>query len=303
MNKFYYLFMITLIFSQDTPYFDGHKAYEYLKKQCEFGPRYPGSEGHLKMKRYLNRFFRDFSCDIIIMDENVKHPYTEQDVYLTNYLIRFYPERENRIMIMAHWDTREIADKDPIKENREKPIIGANDGASGISILMVIAEIVNENTLYNIGLDLLFIDGEDMGKPSHSESFGLGTLEFSKRIPKPYPKYAVCLDMVGDAEPEFFYEKFSLIQAPELTYKIWEIASSLGYSEFKPYIGPAVYDDHRVLYLNSGIPAIDIIDFEYPNSDTNYWHTLSDIPKHCSSTTLEKVGNVVITLIYNEDNE
>jgi hypothetical protein len=119
----------------------------------------------------------------------------------------------------------------------------------------------------------------------------------------PLPKYAICLDMVADAEPSFKIEPFSLQQAPNLVNKVWNIAHSLGYSEFKNSIGNAVYDDHRVLYLNTGIPSIDIIDFEYPNADTNYWHTLSDIPENCSPRTLEIVGNVVTTLIFIEDSE
>ena len=98
-------------------------------------------------------------------------------------------------------------------------------------------------------------------------------------------------------------EIFSLKQAPELVYKVWDIANDLGYYQFKREIGQAVYDDHRVLYLNSGIPSIDIIDFEYPNADTNYWHTLSDVPENCSKNTLEMVGNVVTTLIFMEDNQ
>ena len=124
---YYYLFLLTIIFSQGAPYFDGNQAFKYLEKQCDFGPRFPGSKGHQKMKNYLNEFINNFSSDNIIMDEIVKHPYTQQNVHLTNYLMRFYPQRENRIMMMAHWDTREIADKDPIKENRIKPIIGANE--------------------------------------------------------------------------------------------------------------------------------------------------------------------------------
>ena len=237
------------------------------------------------------------------MEEIIKHPYKDSNIKLYNFLARYYIERQNRILLMAHWDTREIADKDPIIENRYKPILGANDGASGIAILMVLADMLNNNELNNIGIDLLFVDGEDMGKAGDAKNFGLGTIEFSKRIPYPRPKYAICLDMVGDAEPVFKMEPYSLQQAPNLMNKIWEIANNLGYNEFQYTIGKPVYDDHRVLFLHTGIPSIDIIDFEYPNADTNYWHTLSDIPAHCSARTLGMVGDVITSLIFQEDIE
>ena len=295
--------LTSIIFSQSIPYFDGNTAFEFLEKQCEFGPRFPGSDGHRKTAKYFEKFLQDQSHDLIVMKEKIKHPYRNENLKLTNLLARYYPNRQDRIMLMAHWDTREIADQDPVIENRTKPILGANDGASGISILMVLAEILNKNELNKIGVDLLFVDGEDLGKSGDPTNFGLGTLAFTKHIPKPFPKYAVCLDMVGDAEPSFFMEPYSLQQAPELMNRVWIIAENLGYKEFKFRIGKPVYDDHRVLFLNSGIPAIDIIDFDYPNADTSYWHTLSDIPENCSARTLEIVGTVVTTLIFQEDFE
>lgn len=301
--KIIIIILLSTIIAQDAPFFDGNLAFKFLEEQCEIGPRYPGSQGHLETKKYFETYLLDKSHELKIMNEKVNHPFKNNLVDLTNFMARFYPDREDRIMFMAHWDTREIADKDPIASNREKPILGANDGASGIAVLMVLAEILNNHPLYNIGVDLLFLDGEDMGNSGDASSFGLGTLEFTKNMPLPLPRYAICLDMVADAEPSFKIEQFSYQQAPMLVKKVWGIAHTLGYSEFKTSFGNAVYDDHRVLYLNSGIPSIDIIDFEYPNADTNYWHTLSDIPENCSSKTLEIVGNVVTSLIFMEDSE
>lgn len=295
--------LLSILFCQSIPYFDGSRAFEYLEKQCEFGPRYPGSKGHTKTSLYFEEFLKDLSHDLLVMKEPITHPYRDETIVLTNLLARYYPDRQERILLMAHWDTREIADKDPILKNQSKPILGANDGASGISVLMVMAEILKENKLNTIGVDLLFVDGEDMGKAGEPQNFGLGTIQFSKKIPKPYPKYAVCLDMVGDAEPSFYMEPYSLQQAPRLIKEVWAIAENLGYKEFEPRIGKPVFDDHRVLFIHTGIPSIDIIDFEYPNADTNYWHTLSDIPENCSPRTLERVGTVVTTLIFQEDFE
>ena len=301
--KILFIIIINLLISQDAPFFDGDLAYKYLKEQCDIGPRFPGSEGHSLTKKYFERYLINKCHKLEIMDEKVKHPFTNNLVDLTNLMARFYPDRDNRIMFMAHWDTREIADMDPIESNRDKPILGANDGASGIAILMVLAEILNNYPLNNIGVDLLFLDGEDMGKSGDASGFGLGTLEFTKNMPFPLPKYAICLDMVADAQPSFKIEQFSFQQAPWLVRKVWNLANNLGYSEFENKFGSAVYDDHRVLYLNSGIPSIDIIDFEYPNADTNYWHTLNDIPENCSPRTLEIVGTVVTNLIFIEDSE
>ena len=302
-----YLIIILLstsfVICQSIPYFDGSLAYRYLEKQCEFGPRYPGSNGHKKTAEYFEEYLLSRTHELKVMREKINHPYNNEPLELINLLARYYPKRQNRILLMAHWDTREVADKDPIEENQSKPILGANDGASGIAVLMVLAQILMENELSNIGVDILFVDGEDMGKSGDPENFGLGTLEFSKHIPKPIPKYGVCLDMVGDANPSFLMEPYSMQQNPELVYRVWNIAKNLGYKEFEFRIGKPVYDDHRVLFLNTGIPAIDIIDFEYPNADTNYWHTLSDIPEHCSAQTLEIVGTVITTLIFQEDFE
>ncbi|MBC8213746.1 MAG: M28 family peptidase [Candidatus Marinimicrobia bacterium] len=300
--KFFVLLLaMSTVFSQDIPYFSGAKAIEYLEKQCEFGPRFPGSEGHSKTAEYFQKFLNPLVDELIVMNETTLHPIKNDTVRLTNIFARFNPSMENRILLMAHWDTREIADKDLIIENRIKPIIGANDGASGIAVLMTIAEILDENPLENIGVDLLFVDGEDMGEAGDPSGFGIGTKLFSKKIPRPYPQYAVCLDMVGDTELEIPIEWNSYQQAPDVVTKIWAIATSLGFIEFKYLFGSAVTDDHKVLFDNTGIPAVDIIDFQYPNADINYWHTLQDIPENCSARSLGIVGSVIIELIYQEE--
>ena len=263
------------------------------------GPRYPGSKGHNEFAKYLEKFLNKQDGDtLIIYNHDIKHPYKDKDITLTNFLYRFNQNITNRMMFMAHWDTREIADKDKNPDNHDKPILGANDGASGTAVLMVLSEILSNNQLDNIGVDLLFIDGEDMGKSGDIENFCIGTTKFCEVLPNPNPQYAICLDMVADKDPSFPIEYFSYIQAPALVNEIWSLANSLGYDEFKKNIVPPIYDDHRALYLNSYIPAIDIIDFDYP-----FWHTLEDIPKNCSSKTLKIVGNVVCEFIYRKDYE
>jgi hypothetical protein len=301
MYKILILILSSIILSQNIPKFDGNRSMEILIAQCDLGPRFPESKGHLLMKDYLVNFLQPISDSLYIMDEKISHPYKRHYITLTNYLARFNLNSSYRIMFMAHWDTREFADLDQDVKNRNKPILGANDGASGVSVLLTLAEILSKNSLINIGVDLLFVDGEDMGRSGDPDKFGLGTQAFAKHVPEPRPKFAICVDMVADQEPNFPIEQFSLRQAPELVETIWSLAQNLGYTEFENRIGSAIMDDHYYLYKYSKIPAIDIIDFEYPNRHINYWHTLQDIPENCSASSLEIVGTVLTHYIYIED--
>ena len=142
-----------------------------------------------------------------------------------------------------------------------------------------------------------------MGKSGDIDNFGIGTQLFSKKVPEPIPQFAICIDMVADHDQHFPIEQFSLQQAPEVVYSIWGLANELGYSQFDYNIGKAIVDDHYYLYKHAKIPAIDIIDFDYPNQFENYWHTINDIPEHCSSKSLEVVGTVMAHFIYRRDGE
>ena len=294
-NKILFIFFLSLLFSQYAPYFDSSKAYKHLVEQCEIGARYPGSDEHIQMKDYLINYLEN-KVDSLLIDEHlIKHPYKDKKIKLFNILGKFNPEIEERILILAHWDTREIADKDLDVKNLNSPIIGANDGASGISVLMVFAKMFDTYPLENIGLDLLFVDGEDIGRSGDIEHFSIGTKLFSKSI-KNDIKFAVCLDMVGDKDPEFKIEQFSFIQAEKQVREIWSLANEMGYSEFTYNIQSPIYDDHRAFFVETGIPSLDIIDFDYP-----YWHTLEDTPDKCSAETLGIVGNVISEYIYRID--
>ena len=163
------------------------------------------------------------------------------------------------------------------------------------------SEMIDKMPLINLGLDILLVDGEDVGHSGDSFNFGIGTRLFSRHIPPPIPESAICLDMVGDKELTLPIEYFSYIQAPELVMEIWNYANELGYTRFQKTMGIPILDDHRVLYLNSGIPAIDIIDFDYPNKDLNYWHTIEDTPDKCSAESLSAVGTVVLNYLYKLD--
>jgi len=291
-----FVFFLSILSSQYAPYFDSSNAYKYLVEQCEIGERYPGSKEHVQTKNYLISFLKNKVDSLLIDEHEIKHPYKNKKLKLFNILGKFNPKIENRILLLAHWDTREIADKDSKEKNKNLPILGANDGASGIAVLMVFAEMFNLYPLENIGLDLLFVDGEDMGRSGDIEHFSIGTKLFSKSIKDNNIKFSICLDMVADKNPEFKIEQFSFIQAEKQVREIWSLANEMGYSQFTYNIQRPIYDDHRALYVETGIPSLDIIDFDYP-----YWHTLEDTPDKCSPETLGIVGNVVSEYIYRYD--
>ena len=288
--------------AQEAPPFDGRRAYELLEAQVALGPRYPGSPGHAKMVAFLDSHLTAWAHAVGRQVAVVRHPYKTGTFEITNILARFNPDARSRILLLAHYDTREMADEDPDPANRSRPILGANDGASGVAILLTLAEIMSREPP-EIGVDLLFADAEDMGRSGDLESWALGTKAFVPRMVEllggVLPRYAVLLDMVGDAQLDLPVEYYSWREASDLVRRVWQLANDLGYEQFRLEFGTAVYDDHVPL-LEAGIPAIDIIDFEYPNSDTNYWQTLDDTPDKCSAESLEAVGTVVTTLVYRE---
>ena len=300
-----FLIIILILCSQLTSntvqFFDGDKTYSYLLAQCDLGPRYPGSEGHIKAKNLFKNHFKPLADSFTIFEERIRNPYGEDTLRLYNILSRFNMESTDRILLMAHWDTRAIADLDSIVENRNKPIIGANDGASGVAVLMHIANLLYGNPMINLGVDILLTDGEDLGRAGDVHNFGLGMKEFSKHIPDPLPRAAICIDMVGDKELTLPIEGFSIKQNREMAIDLWSYAQSLGYEQFIFEVGVPIMDDHRVLYTHTGIPSINIIDFQYPNSTKNYWHTLEDTPDKCSPESLAAVGTVVINYLYQLD--
>ena len=300
-----YMLIIFIFFSQiwsnSVQYFDGNKAFSYLLSQCDLGPRYPGSIGQQKAKELYVNHFRPLSDTLIVFKEKIINPYGSDTLRLYNIFSRFNAKSDNRILLMAHWDTRPMADLDPIEENRNKPILGANDGASGVAVLMQLANLLHANPMLNIGIDILLTDGEDLGKAGDINNFGLGMKEFTKHMPGPIPRAGICIDMVGDKELSLPIEGFSLMQNRKLVLDLWDYAQSLGYKQFIKEVGVPIIDDHRVLYQYTNIPSINIIDFKYPNSEKNYWHTLEDTPDKCSAQSLEVVGTVVINYLYRLD--
>ena len=228
-----------------------------------------------------------------------KMPRTGQQVNMNNVIARFNVQATKQIMISAHWDTRPWADRGKGMMGRNQPILGANDGASGVAVLLELANIFNRDKP-PIGVNLVLFDAEDYGTSGDNWSYCKGSQYFAKNIPTPYPDYAINLDMIADREPEFYIERFSYEQNPSLVMELWQKAESLGLKSFKKRAKDMIFDDHVPLYEIAGIPAIDIIDFDYPNEKINYHHTQNDIVQNCSPKGLGEVGTLMVHHIYEQ---
>jgi Zn-dependent M28 family amino/carboxypeptidase len=277
--------------SKQGPTFSGERAYFYLKAQCDFGPRVPGSEGHQEALRYLKTELTRSTTLVRLQGFSAVNPISQQQVELTNLQATFYPELEERILLCAHWDSRPWADQDSDSDKRNTPILGANDGASGVAVLLHLAEMISKKKP-KYGVDIVLFDGEDMGKGGYPETYALGSQYFAQNLANYLPRMAILLDMVGDTGLKIYQEQYSVQHAPETVRQIWERARSLKLDCFIDTVGYAVWDDHLPL-LQRGIPCASLIDFEYP-----YWHTTQDRPDKCSAESLEKIGRLLVSILY-----
>ena len=281
------------------PDFSANNAFEHLKAQCEFGPRNPGSEGHRNVLDYYMKTLSPLADTVMTQSFVEEMPRTGEKVKMNNVIARFNVQAAKQIMISAHWDTRPWGDRGTDMMGRNQPILGANDGASGVAVLLELASILNRNKP-KIGVNLVLFDAEDYGTSGDNWSYCKGSQYFAKNIPIPYPDYAINLDMIADREPEFYIERFSYEQNPSLVMELWQKAESLGLKSFKKRAKDMIFDDHVPLYEIAGIPAIDIIDFDYPNEKINYHHTQNDIVQNCSPKGLGEVGTLMVHHIYEQ---
>jgi hypothetical protein len=296
---------LTLIFlgcQSNVPNFDEDNAFSYLVAQCDFGPRNPGSDGYFACLDYLITELDQSANEIILQDFSYQEQRYNKRYNLENIIARYNPDSEFQTVISAHWDTRPWADQEDLQQDRDQPIIGANDGASGVAILLELARIMGENPP-PIGVNLVFFDGEDLGVPGENETYCQGSRFFAKNLPIPRPDEAINLDMVGDKQLVIPIERYSLEYHPKLVRHLWDRAKDMGLDAFIGRVDYAIYDDHIPLNEIAGIPSIDLIDFKYPNSYANFWHTLNDIPENCSEESLGQVGDLMVDYIYNREEQ
>ncbi len=279
----------------EVPEFDSQKAFAFLVRQCEIGPRNPGSEGHRKGRDYLQATLAQYADSVRTQPFPLRFGRPEQTEEAYNIIARFQPEKKERILLCAHWDTRPWADEDPDPKNHDTPVLGANDGASGVAVLLEVARLLHKHQA-PVGVDIVLFDGEDAGTSGSMNSWAQGSQYFARTLaPQDRPVFGVLIDMIGDADLVITKEANSLAAARPVVEKVWKIAQDLGCTAFKPELGSSIMDDHIPL-LQVGIPCIDLIDLDYP-----YWHTISDTPDKCSASSLDQVGRVLVHLIYTHE--
>ena len=271
--------------------FDGSTAFAMLQAQCDFGVRPPGSAAHEKCKAYILSQLTPFA------DKVTTQPFSYHDsdrhvtLHLTNIIGVINPNAKKKICLFTHWDTRPTADQD--LDHKDRPILGADDGASGTATLLELARVFHAQRPA-VGVVLLFVDGEDWG-PGENRMY-LGSIYFAQHPGVDKPDYAILLDMIGQKNLVVRREIGSQDEHPELNDKVWSAAQALGDSAEFPqdgFQGP-IGDDH-VPFNAAGIPAIDLIDFDYP-----YWHTLQDTPDKCSPDSLKAIGDVMAKVVNDE---
>ncbi|HET7585160.1 MAG TPA: M28 family peptidase [Gemmatimonadaceae bacterium] len=278
--------------------FSGEAALGYAREQLAFGPRVPGTPAHVRAGDWIVARMRERADTVI--EQRWTHVTAQGDTLpLRNILARFRPSAAERVLYLTHWDTRPIADEERDPARRSQPIAGANDGASGVGLFVALGDVLKK-TPPSVGVDLLFVDGEDYGTfdPSGA-TYGtdvlLGSIYFAQHLPSPdyKPLYGVLFDMIGDANLDIYQEWVSVQSAPEVVAKVWQTARDLKYnpSPFIPRTGQLVTDDHVPL-LKAGLHVIDVIDINYP-----YHHTLEDTIDKISAKSLQQVGDVATALV------
>lgn len=288
---------------RDVPEFNAENAYNFVEEQVEFGPRVPNTNAHRLVKDYLREKLTESAGARNVFVQEFEQTVYGDTLTMFNVLAGFGLQHQDRILLAAHWDSRPRAEEDPVNPN--SPIPGADDGGSGVGVLLELARIFSENDL-PIGVDIIFFDGEDYGEVSDLEHYFLGARHWSNNPPVPgyNPRFGILLDMVGGENAIFSKESYSMRFAPNLVDEIWSIAESMGYDNlFVNQRGGAVADDHIIVQQQAGIPMINII---HHTVDENgavqfppYWHTQNDSMEIIDRATLRAVGDVLLELIYN----
>jgi hypothetical protein len=272
---------------------NGDRAYSYLQQICAIGPRPAGSEANARQRKLVADHFAKLGGAVREQPFSAVDPISGQPVAMANLIGSWFPERTDRVLICAHYDTRPHPDQETTQERYDQPFIGANDGASGVALLMEIAHHLNDLPTKR-GVDLVLLDGEELVYGRTGEYF-LGSKAFAKayaqgrRSGKVKYRYSagILLDMVGGRNLLIKREPYSVKLAPRLVEEVWQVARRIGARSFRRELGREVMDDHLALN-DGGIPTIDLIDFDYP-----HWHLASDRPEQCSGASLAEVGRVV----------
>ncbi|MDG5765840.1 M28 family peptidase [Balneolales bacterium ANBcel1] len=287
------------------PAFSADSAYHFIEQQVAFGPRNPGSAGHAQAMEYLAETLRKYAGNRSVFIQRFTHVGYEEDLYdMGNIIASFRPDVTDRIMLLAHWDTRPRAERDGDPRLRHEPIPGADDGGSGVGVLLELARLFRDHPP-PVGVDIILFDGEDYGHEGDLDYYFLGARHWAANPPVPgyRPRFGILLDMVGGEGAVFPKEGFSMQYAPQLVREVWAQAAELGYEELFPdRRGSTIADDHWIVNRDAGIPTINIIHHKPPESGgvrfPEYWHTHDDNMEIISRETLQAVGEVMTHFIY-----
>jgi Zn-dependent M28 family amino/carboxypeptidase len=289
------------------PNFDSDSAFYFVKKQTEFGPRIPNTEAHKKCAQFLQYQLERY-CDKVVVQSFVATTYSGVKINGKNIIGSFSPEKQRRVLLAAHWDTRPFADNDPDPAHWDKPFDGANDGASGVGVLLEIARQL-EMKNPEIGVDIVFFDAEDWGARSGQNETGdwwcLGSQYWAKNLhTKNYKAdYGILLDMVGAPNAKFLQEGYSMESASRFVAKVWAKAYQLGHKNyFLNAPSHPITDDHYYVNRITKIPMINIIHQDHTTQTgfVSTWHTLNDNMTHIDKNTLNVVGTTLLAVLFEE---
>ena len=288
--------------------FDADSAYAFCAAQCGFGPRTMNSEAHERCGQWIVQQFQRFGYLVEQQHADLKG-YDGTILKSTNIIARNKKQTDSRLLICAHWDARPWADNDPDSTNWHKPVMAANDGASGVAVMLELARQLQQHDSARIAVDFICFDAEDWGVPQWSDevdgdSWALGAQYWATKYTGKEYQYAILLDMVGGQGAKFYREHFSMQYARSIVEKVWSAASAAGYGSFFPAMdGGGVTDDHLPVNEKAHIPCIDIIN-HYPDCQQSSfgptWHTVNDDMQHIDKNTLKAVGQTLTQLIYTE---
>lgn len=297
------------------PSFNADSAYAFTKAQCDFGPRDMNSRGHDLCGEWIVSKFKEYGCKVTTQTATLAG-YDGTKLRSRNIMASINPEATTRILLCAHWDSRPWADNDPDSVNWRKPILAANDAASGVAVMLELARIIGKSKdekAFNkqLGIDFVCFDAEDWGTPQwadvadNADSWALGAQYWSKNLPQGYEaRYGILLDMVGGVGAKFYREGMSMQYAPEIVKKVWRAAREVGFGSYFPKEdGGVITDDHVPVNQFAKIPTIDIIPYYADCQQSSFgptWHTLADNMENIDKNTLKAVGQTLVQVIYKE---
>lgn len=293
------------------PEFCADSAYAFCEKQCELGPRTMNSDAHEKCACWIIDKFKQYGCSVTEQDADLKG-YDGTTLKSKNIIASYKPEITTRILLCAHYDSRPWADNDPDSMNWKKPVLAANDGASGVGVMLEIARLLQKADSLKVGVDFVCFDAEDWGTPNWSDvedngdSFALGAQYWAANPHKPgyEARFGILLDMVGGAGARFYQEGMSKQYAQPIVDKVWKSARVAGFESFFPNEqGGFITDDHIPVNQKAHIPTVDIIAY-YPDCQQSSfgptWHTVSDTMDNIDRNTLKAVGQTVVQVLFSE---